>query len=203
MDGYESGSGHARSRRVEPVEDPLKAYAELLEKLDAFFRRVLERYGAEMRCAPGCTDCCQRSLCLFPFEVERMLNAAERLSGDRQEGIVQRARRAADDPGAACPFLCEGLCLIYEARPVICRTHGLPMLVEGEESLSMCVYNLKNLNRLDGDCVLDLGPVNRILATINHLVASRRLQSPERVRVSDAILKRLEKNGKMGSGNTT
>lgn len=177
------------------MDDPLKSYADLVEKLDAFFVRVAERYVAEMRCAPGCDDCCKRSLCLFPFEVERMLDAAEKLSGDELSGVILRARRATNDPEAACPFLHEGLCQVYAVRPVICRTHGLPMLVEGEESLSMCVYNLKGLRRLDGDCVLDLGPVNRILATINHLVASSRGESPQRVRVSDAILERFGPGG--------
>ena len=85
--------------------------------------------------------------------------------------------------------------MIYESRPVICRTHGLPMLVPGEDSLSMCVYNLKGLERLDGDCVLDLKPVNQILATVNHLIASSKGESPERVGVAQAILERFDAGG--------
>ena len=169
----------------------MKSYQALVEKVDAFFNRVAGRYAEKMKCAPGCDDCCRRSLTLYPFEVERMLAAAEGLAEAELEGVIHRARLAGADPKAACPLLKEGLCLIYAARPVICRTHGLPMLVPGEDSLSMCVYNLKGLEHLDGDCVLDLKPVNQILATVNHLLASDRGASPERVQVADAILTRF------------
>jgi Fe-S-cluster containining protein len=177
------------------VDDPLKSYQDLVEKVDAFFCRVAGRYGAEMRCAPGCDDCCRRCLSLFPFEVERMMEAAEGLPGADREAVIRRARRAQEDPQAPCPLLEGGLCRVYPARPIICRTHGLPLLVPGENSLSMCPYNLKGMERLDGDCVLDLGPVNRILATINHLAAASRGESPERVRVCDAILERFGGGG--------
>ena len=190
MGGDQPGRGNARPARVGTVDDPLKSYLALVEKVDAFFDRVAGRYAEKIKCGPGCADCCKRSLSLFPFEIERMLEAAAGLPTTDLEDVIQRARQA--DPEAACPLLKEGHCLIYAARPVICRTHGLPMLVPGEDSLSMCVYNLKGLEHLDGDCVLDLKPVNQILATVNHLLASSRGASPERVQVADAILERFD-----------
>jgi uncharacterized protein len=47
-----------------------------------------------------------------------------------------------------CPFLSDGLCSIYGSRPVICRTHGLPMLYMGEEEwqLSYCELNFTGEN---------------------------------------------------------
>jgi uncharacterized protein len=44
-----------------------------------------------------------------------------------------------------CLFLVNGLCSIYGSRPVICRTHGLPLLSMGEEEweLNHCVLNFK------------------------------------------------------------
>ena len=196
MGGDEPERGNARlAQKTGSVNDPLKSYQELVEKIDAFFRRVAGRYAEEIKCAPGCDDCCRRSLAFYPFEVERMLAAAEGLDRAELEGVIHRARQAGADPEAACPLLKEGLCLIYAARPVICRTHGIPMLVPGEDSLSMCVFNLKGLEHLDGDCVLDLKPVNQILATINHLLASRLGISPERVQVSSAILRRFGTEG--------
>ncbi len=178
-----------------PEGDELRAYQELVEKVDAFFRRVAGRYAEEMRCAPGCDDCCRRSLTLYPFEVERMLTAVEGLDRAELEGVIHRARQAGRNPEAVCPLLENGFCLIYAARPVICRTHGLPLLIPGEDSLSMCVYNLKGLEHLDGDCVLDLKPVNQILATVSHLLASSQRMSPERVQVSSAILERFGSGG--------
>jgi len=177
------------------VEDPQKAYLALVEKVDAFFERVARRYAGRIKCGPGCADCCRRIITLYPFEIDRMMAAAAGLEPAGLEGVIRRARRAGGDPQAACPLLSGDRCLIYEARPIICRTHGLPMLVPGEDSLSMCVYNLKGLEHLDGDCVLDLKPVNEILATVNHLLTTGRGRSPERVGVADAILKRFDGGG--------
>jgi Fe-S-cluster containining protein len=193
MVGGQPGCGNARRAQVDPVEDPLKSYLALVEKVDAFFERVADKYGDRIKCGPGCDDCCRRSLSLYPFEIDRMVAAAGELDPAELEGVIRRSRRAIEDPEAACPLLSEGRCLIYAHRPIICRTHGLPMLVPGEDSLSMCVYNLKGLERLDGDCVLDLKPVNQILATVNHLLTTGRGTSPERLTVADAILARFNK----------
>jgi hypothetical protein len=42
-----------------------------------------------------------------------------------------------------CIFLINGLCSIYSSRPVICRTHGLPLLQMGDDDwqLSYCELN--------------------------------------------------------------
>jgi Fe-S-cluster containining protein len=173
------------------VDDPQKSYLALVEKVDAFFERVAGRYADKIKCAAGCADCCRRIITLYPFEIDLMMAAVAELEPAELEGVIQRARQADRDPEAACPLLFEDRCLIYTARPIICRTHGLPMLVPGEDSLSMCVYNLRGLEHLDGDCVLDLKPVNQILATVNHLVASSKGESPERVGVADAVLQRF------------
>lgn len=192
MVGDQPGRGNARLAQVDPVDDPFKSYLALVEKVDAFFERVAERYRDKIKCAPGCADCCRRIITLYPFEIDRMMTAVAELDAAELEQVVQRARRSGADPQAACPLLFEDRCLIYKARPVICRTHGLPLLVPGEDSLSMCVYNLKGLEHLDGDCVLDLKPVNQILATVNHLLTTGRGKSPARVGVAEAILKRFD-----------
>jgi len=188
MVGDQSGRGNARLAQVDPVDDPLKSYLALVEKVDAFFERVARRYAQKIKCGPGCSDCCRRIISLYPFEIDRMMAAAAGLEPAELRGVVRRAQEAQQDPQAACPLLSNDRCLIYEARPIICRTHGLPMLVPGEDSLCMCVYNLKGLEHIDGDCVLDLRPVNEILATVNHLLTTGRGKSPERVGVADAII---------------
>ena len=51
------------------------------------------------------------------------------------------------DTTAACGFLRDGLCTIYAARPMICRTHGLPIAFvnmdadKPEMSVSFCPRN--------------------------------------------------------------
>jgi hypothetical protein len=47
-----------------------------------------------------------------------------------------------------CVFLKDHGCAIYENRPIICRTHGLPLLYMNDESweLSTCELNFTNFN---------------------------------------------------------
>ncbi len=48
-----------------------------------------------------------------------------------------------------CIFLRDHSCSIYENRPVICRTHGLPLLYVNEDNeweLSNCELNFKEYN---------------------------------------------------------
>ncbi|HOX42645.1 MAG TPA: YkgJ family cysteine cluster protein [Myxococcota bacterium] len=175
--------------------DPREAYAALLSRLDAFFARVRAEAGTSMRCAPGCADCCARSLSLFPVEVQRLVEAARALPPGLRAGVRARAALALREPEAACPLLVDGRCAVYPARPVICRTHGLPLLVPGPTGppeLSVCPLNFHDVARFSGLGVLDLGPVNAVLATVNRLLADETGASPERVGVAEALCAALE-----------
>lgn len=70
---------------------------------------------------------------IFPAEFYSILKETER------RGIKINH----ETPDEACPFLIEGLCSIYESRPLICRTHGLPLLYMGEDAwqMSWCELN--------------------------------------------------------------
>lgn len=180
------------------MADPRQAYSTLIARLDAFFERVQQRYPQAVRCGSGCADCCGRDLSLLPFEIERLLTAAAGLAPDCRQRVLERAWRAQADAEAGCALLEDDRCLVYPARSVICRTHGLPCLIEnaaGKPELSICPYNFDGLQRVDGDCVLDLEPVNQALATINHLDCSARGAAPERMRISRALIERLGGEG--------
>ncbi|MBW1811666.1 MAG: YkgJ family cysteine cluster protein [Deltaproteobacteria bacterium] len=170
------------------MNDPLEAYQQLIEKLDNFFSQANSKYKADMDCCSGCDDCCQRDLWLYPFEVARLIEGFSELAADCQKRITKRAQEAQLSTEAACPFLEEGCCLVYNLRPIICRTHGLAMLIPGTHELSVCPRNFLKVEHIDGDCVLDLTPVNQILATVNDLVCRDARASNQRVRVSQAIL---------------
>lgn len=80
-------------------------------------------------CAPGCADCC-RSLSTAPRVTEpEWRRIAEALSSwpeeERREVIAKVMALGARGP-LVCPFLAEpqGLCRLYEARPLECRTYG-------------------------------------------------------------------------------
>ncbi len=48
----------------------------------------------------------------------------------RMKALSHRAAEPFHE-GQACVLLENGLCVLYVARPLICRTHGLPVFVDG------------------------------------------------------------------------
>lgn len=105
-----------------------------LPLLDAEIAARCDATGAaqpDWPCRAGCADCCQ-SLAALPeitrAEWERLrgalaaLDAAARASVER---AVEDRRRAGAARPIACPLLDErGLCRIYDARPLACRSYG-------------------------------------------------------------------------------
>ena len=72
-----------------------------------------------------------------------------------------------------CAFLQNHSCTIYASRPIICRTHGLPLLNMNESGdgweLSFCELNFLNADEdeFDEDNVLMQDTVNSKLFQIN------------------------------------
>lgn len=96
-------------------------YDQLLEKADAFFDAARRR-GADLVCAEGCTACCHVELTVSRVEADRVREHV-RSSEDRD----RLAARASSDTAGECVMLLEGRCAIYESRPLVCRTQGLPL----------------------------------------------------------------------------
>jgi len=80
-------------------------------------------------CANGCDLCC-RSLPRLPemtaAEWERLRDAIDALPADVREAIRTRTDEAPFAGPLTCPMLDRerGSCLVYEARPIVCRTYG-------------------------------------------------------------------------------
>jgi len=79
------------------------------------------------------------------------------------------------DPSAACAFLQNGLCAIYEHRPMICRTHGLPIAFtdhdDATKNVDFCPKNFTSVPprqlKFDETNTLDLDDLNFKLYEIN------------------------------------
>jgi hypothetical protein len=99
---------------------------ELFAKVDAFFDRAAARApGPEgITCRAGCADCCRR-FSVTALEAEVIVEGLASLPAEAREGLAARA--IGGDPGV-CPALeGDGRCAIYAFRPILCRTHGLPI----------------------------------------------------------------------------
>ncbi len=108
-------------------------YNALRDKIDAKVSALEQIHNSHMKCKAGCSMCC-REYAILPVEFESILN---RLKKEASPAI--NPNYGPDE----CPFLVDRRCSIYKNRPIICRTHGLPLLFMGDENweLSACELN--------------------------------------------------------------
>ena len=145
--------------------NPLHNYQQFRDRVDALCTDIVTQLGGHITCGPGCDSCC-RALSLFPVEAFVLRQAFSGLPAKKVDQVRQRMKQ--QSPGF-CPFLNDGLCLVYEARPIICRTHGLPILLEEEGSrrVDFCPKNFVGLESLPGSAIIQLDQLNTTLAAIN------------------------------------
>ena len=166
------------------MADPLANYHSLVAKVDDLCRGIEDRLGAAITCHDGCSSCCL-AISVFPVEAVAMIEAANRLPAEEFQHLKQHL--ASWSEGEACPLLADDRCLLYEARPIICRTHGLPiLLVEGEERrIDVCPRNCQGVDHLPGEVILDLERLNTLLAAVNALYLREfGIRLPERIPIS-------------------
>jgi hypothetical protein len=99
------------------LEGVLRGLARLYGEVDHQAGRLAALHASRLACRRGCRQCCADGLTVFEVEAQniRRRHAALLLDG-------------APHPEGACAFLDQdGACRIYEHRPHVCRTQGLPL----------------------------------------------------------------------------
>lgn len=101
------------------MSDPLfDEYRAARAKIDAAADEVFARRSDDLACTRGCSSCCVEGLTVLSVEAYSIAAHAQ------EHGLASEP----SPPPGGCAFLDEeGACTIYEARPVLCRTHGLPL----------------------------------------------------------------------------
>lgn len=168
----------------------LSNYHNLVKKIDQFCQKIADRYPESIACKKGCSNCCSH-ISVFPVEALALNMAMKSLSSEIQGKIRLRAKSATRN--GECPLMENGACLMYIYRPVICRTHGLPILVKTESGVSLdyCPLNFTGEKEPEKAFTLDLEQLNTLLSTVNDLFLKDTvfLESlPERILISQAIL---------------
>ena len=173
----------------------LENYRQLTARVDALCTVIAATLGEQITCAAGCSSCCT-SITIFPVEAAAMREALKNLPDEKTEEILRYVAEHAEDE--RCPLLLHHRCLLYEARPIICRTHGLPIIYtsEGGRNSDCCPHNLTESEALPGTSVVDLDKLNTLLVAVNsiYLSQSGSDESPGRFTIFEAIA--TPRNGK-------
>lgn len=132
---------------------------QLHQKILGHQQRVEGNYPQGMQCKNGCSQCCYVSLSVFNIEAQLIKDWFTALEISEKEVLkekwlapVQVKENFFGEAKESCPFLLNESCSIYEVRPIICRTQGLPLNFDDTE-LEL------------GDC-LDLDKLNLILSSL-------------------------------------
>lgn len=104
------------------------------------------QHGERLQCKKGCSSCCVDDLTVFEVEAERIRRAYPQVL----------AHQAAHPPGG-CAFLdSAGACRVYEARPYVCRTQGLPLRWSDEDEPEAEFRDICHLNEPHGPPLVEL-----------------------------------------------
>ncbi|MDY0162375.1 YkgJ family cysteine cluster protein [Desulfobotulus sp.] len=143
-------------------------YRALVVRVEQRLEEIRRQAGPLMVCRKGCHGCC-RHITVFSVEACILAEALAGLSEDRRRVIRSRARQA--DADGECPLLWEGACALYAARPIICRTHGYPLVIEDEEGafVDCCPLNFSDNMTAAVSMALALEPLNRTLVAVHAL----------------------------------
>ncbi|TAJ11183.1 YkgJ family cysteine cluster protein [Marinilabiliaceae bacterium JC017] len=120
----------------------LNKYRILREEIDTEVEKLWKEHHTNMQCQKGCDQCCL-NFSVFPVEFDAI---KEQVHEQYSETFALPTTETTDK----CAFLKDHRCTIYEARPIICRTHGLPLLymdAEGDNwELSHCELNFSKVD---------------------------------------------------------
>ena len=153
----------------------MEALYRFYRELDQAVSILLARHGSRLTCAYGCTVCCMDGLTIFEVEAENI----------RQHCPDVLLREAPHAEGG-CPFLdAAGGCRIYNHRPYVCRTQGLPLrwIDETEdgslvELRDICPVNEAGpaIETLPEDACWEIGPYESRLAQLQAELDGGRLK---------------------------
>lgn len=131
--------------------------------VDELVAPITVAHGSRLKCRAGCNDCCSDALSVFEVEAAVI---------ERHHGELLATGVA--NEGGGCAFLDgRGQCRVYQHRPYVCRTQGLPLRwLERDddgapaEVRDVCPLNAEGpaLEELTADECWTVGPIEERLA---------------------------------------
>jgi Fe-S-cluster containining protein len=133
-----------RSQRLLLSTDTSRQSVELFHRdVDARADEIAARNQGRLQCGRGCSGCCVDDITVFQVEADQIR------SNDRYTELLAHGTPHAE---GACAFLDPGgACRVYDARPYVCRTQGLPLRwIDEEQEAEMRDICALNDEAVDG-----------------------------------------------------
>ena len=150
--------------RTEIAREILDWVERLHGVVDELVAPIAAAHGPRLTCRAGCHGCCSDALSAFEIEAAVI---------ERHHAELLATGVAHADGG--CAFLDDrGECRVYEHRPYVCRTQGLPLRWlerdedgQAAEVRDVCPLNAEGpaLEELGSDECWTVGPIEERLAT--------------------------------------
>lgn len=148
----------------------LAEYRAARARVDESAAAIFERRADAIECAKGCHACCVDGLAVLEVEAAEIALHLQTTPSDATPA----------PPPGGCAFLdAQGACTIYAARPLVCRTHGLPlkMAAGGDaaarkktlrvvDDVSVCDLNFRE-SAIESEDILDAERIQMLLTVVN------------------------------------
>jgi Fe-S-cluster containining protein len=122
---------------------------EIFREVDAAFLETKRQFPKEVRCKPGCVDCCYALFDLSLAEAFLLHREFRQRPRKVRREVLRRLEKYEKEwqkkaPEVITPFVLSTVkircplldnnkrCVLYEVRPVTCRLYGIPVAIEGE-----------------------------------------------------------------------
>jgi len=144
----------------------------LFSFVDETVNTISRDYANEVRCKPGCADCCHAAFDISFIEatfIASFLSAEPALLRQQKRHAITAATAYEElisqgkNPALTrirCPLLSDDkLCLGHAFRPINCRTYGTPTVINGKAH----VCGLSQFNGHNHYPTIDLAPLQKSL----------------------------------------
>lgn len=145
---------------------------DLYQFVDNTVLQIQEQFPDQVRCKPGCADCCHAVfdisfieaayLARFLSENKEIITSQQDHAQKAAEEFEKLLQEEADFSTARirCPLLADDdLCLAHEFRPINCRTYGTPTSIDGKAH----VCGLSEFDNKKEYPTIDLAPLQKSL----------------------------------------
>ncbi len=135
-------------------------YFDITHLIQKEFDRNINKFGGKIKCRKGCSQCCSQIFRITQSDAYIIKNHISELNANEKNILKKKAEDYSVKmnsissfgeeffkiPKLPCPALDpNAACMIYKARPVICRRFGPPVFdYKNPDKLSACELNFQN-----------------------------------------------------------